>query len=213
MNALFNLGREGFLTGEIDYDTAVVKVAPVEGYTFDAAHEFVSDVTGAGGTLLGTPQALTGKTTTSGTAGAANCTFTGTLNSGTLASGHTIGGFLVYQSSAVTGGADVADTAQRVIGWFDGVDQLTCSVAASTSDTTVHVDPIPNDLASGSTVVFGAVTATLTVPATAGDRTLTVSALSGGISVGTTGLTSAQGGMPLTTNGGDVTLVFPGWTL
>lgn len=51
-NALFDPGREGFLAGEIDWDTATIKAALVHGYTFSASHKFVSEVTGAGLSLI-----------------------------------------------------------------------------------------------------------------------------------------------------------------
>jgi hypothetical protein len=60
-SALFDPGRQGFLDGSIDYDTASIKVSLVRGYTFNAAHKFVSDVTGAGGTLVATSGALGSK--------------------------------------------------------------------------------------------------------------------------------------------------------
>lgn len=112
-NAMFDPGREGFLAGEIDWDTAVIKVALVRSYTFNAAHKFVSDVTGAGGVLHATSSALTSKTVTNGVADAADVTFSAVASN---ASGHSL---LVFQSSAVTGGADVAATAQRVILYLD----------------------------------------------------------------------------------------------
>jgi hypothetical protein len=112
-NALFDPGREGFLAGEIDWDTAVIKMALVRGYTFSAAHKFVSDVTGAGGTLVATSAALTSKTITSGIADAADVTNTA------VASGAAIPAIVIFQSSAVTGGSDVAATAQRVIAYID----------------------------------------------------------------------------------------------
>jgi len=112
-NALFDPGREGFLLGEIDWDTAVIKVALVRGYTFTASHKFVSDVTGAGGTLHATSAALASKTGTNGISDAADVTFSAVTAN---ASSHS---FLVFQSSAVTGGADVAATAQRLIAWID----------------------------------------------------------------------------------------------
>ena len=112
-NALFDPGREGFLAGEIDWDTAVIKVALVRSYTFSAAHKFVSDVTGAGGVLHVTSSALASKTVTNGVADAADVTYTAVTSN---ASNHSI---LIFQSSAVTGGADVAATAQRVIAWID----------------------------------------------------------------------------------------------
>jgi hypothetical protein len=112
-SSLFNPGREGFLDGTIDYDTAVIKVALVRGYTFDATHKWVSDVTGAGGTLVATSAALSSKTVTDGVADAADVTFT------SVAAGAAIPAIIVFQSSAVTGGADVAATAQRLVAYID----------------------------------------------------------------------------------------------
>lgn len=113
-SVLFDPGREGFLDGSIDYDTAVIKVSLVRGYTFSAAHKFVSDVTGAGGTLVATTSSgLASKTVTSGVADAADITFTA------VAAGAAIPALIVYQSSAVTGGADVAATSQRLIAYID----------------------------------------------------------------------------------------------
>ena len=112
-NTVFTTAREGHLAGEIDWDTAVIKAALVRSYTVAASHKFVSDVTTAGGVLAATSAALTAKTVTGGTADAADVTFTAPAAN---ASGH---GVLVFQSSAVTGGADVAATAQRVIAYFD----------------------------------------------------------------------------------------------
>lgn len=112
-NALWDPGREGFLAGEIDFDTAVIKAAIVRGYTFSAAHKFVSDVTGAGGTLVATSAALTSKTIASGVADAADPTLTA------VTAGAAVPAIIVFQSSAVGGGADVAASAQRLIVYYD----------------------------------------------------------------------------------------------
>jgi hypothetical protein len=112
-SSLFDLGRQGFLDGSIDWDTAVIKCALVRGYTFSASHQFVSDVTGAGGTLVATSAALTSKTVTAGVADAADVTFAA------VPSGAAIPAIIIFQSSAVTGGADVAATAQRLIAYVD----------------------------------------------------------------------------------------------
>lgn len=111
-NALWTPGREGFLLGEIDWDTAVIKASLVRGYTFVGTHKFVSDLTGAGGTLVATVT-LASKTGTGGTADAADATFSA------VPAGAAITGIAIYQASAVTGGADVAATAQRLIDWID----------------------------------------------------------------------------------------------
>ena len=112
-SSLFDEGRAGFLSGEIDWDTAVIKMALVRGYTFDASHKWVSDVTGAGGTLVATSDALTSKTVTAGVGDAADVTFT------SVPAGTAIPAAIYFQASAVTGGADVAATAQRLICYVD----------------------------------------------------------------------------------------------
>jgi hypothetical protein len=111
MSGYFTPGIEGYLKGEIDFDTAVFKASFVRGYTFDATDKFVSDVTAGGGTINGTSAALT-MTVTGGTVDAADTTVT------TVASAvdH---GILVFQASAVGGGADVAAGAQRVVAYYD----------------------------------------------------------------------------------------------
>lgn len=111
-NAVYSTFTEGILDGSVNVTTAVTKAALVRGYTFSAAHKFVSDVTTAGGTLNGTSAALTTKTATAGVFDADDTSVTATAS----AVNH---GILVFQSSAVTGGADVAASAQRVIAYYD----------------------------------------------------------------------------------------------
>lgn len=111
-NAYFTPAVEGFIAGEIDLDTAVIKCALVRGYTFSAAHKFVSDVVAAGGVLNGTSAALANKSVTGGTFDADDSSVVTTAS----AINH---GLLLFQSSAVTGGADVAQNAQRLIAYFD----------------------------------------------------------------------------------------------
>lgn len=129
-NAMFDPGREGFLLGELDWDGAVFKAALVRGYTFNPAHKFVSDLTGAGGTLVATSPALTAKTGTSGVADAADPTFAA------VAAGAAIPAVVVFQSSAVAGGADVAATAQRLAWYYDTGTGL--PVTPNGSDITVQ---------------------------------------------------------------------------
>jgi hypothetical protein len=112
-NAVYPKAKEGFLDGSIDLDTASVKVALVRGYTYSSTHEFVSDVTGASGTLHATSAALTSIDVINGVFDAADVTFT---TPATDANQHSL---LIFQSSAVGGGADVATSSQRVIAWID----------------------------------------------------------------------------------------------
>ena len=118
-NALYGPGREGFLAGEIDWDTAVIKVALVRltaggAPVFTSTQKFVSDLT-ATHTIAATSAALASKTVTNGTADAADQTpmFAAVAAN---ANNHVL---VVFQSSAVTGGADVAASAQRLIAWID----------------------------------------------------------------------------------------------
>jgi hypothetical protein len=113
MSALFGPGRQGFLDGTINWGaTPVIKCALVRGYTFNSAHQFVSEVTGAGGTLVATSAALT-KTSALGVADASDVVFS------TVAAGAAIPAVIVFQASAVTGGADVASSVQRLICHID----------------------------------------------------------------------------------------------
>jgi len=127
-NAYFTAATEALISGAIDLDTAVIKVAFVRGYTFDATDVFVSDVT-ATGTMNGTPVALANKTVTGGVFDADDVTIATTAN----ATNH---GVLLFQSSAVTGGADVAAGSQRVIAWFDTGTGL--PIQPGTADTPIE---------------------------------------------------------------------------
>lgn len=64
-NALYPLFKQGLLQGDIALDTDTVKVALVDtgSYTYSAAHQFLSSVSG----ITATSGALTGKTFTNGT--------------------------------------------------------------------------------------------------------------------------------------------------
>lgn len=113
---VFNPGLEGFLDGSIDWNTGTIKCSLLRGYTFNAAHKFLSDVT-ATGTLVST-QTLTTPTVTNGVAGADSVTFL------SVPTGAPIPALLVYQSSAPGGGADLATTAQRLICFIDAATGL-----------------------------------------------------------------------------------------
>lgn len=114
-SALFNPGREGFLLGEIDWDLATMKCSLIRGYTFNGAHKFVSDVTTASGVLVA-DVTLGTKTGTAGTADAADITFTA------VPTGAACNALIIYQASAVGGGADVLATAQRLIAFLDNAN-------------------------------------------------------------------------------------------
>lgn len=96
-NVLYDPGREGFLDGSIIWSTGNIKVTLVRGYTFSAAHKFLSDVTGAGGTLVATSANLSSKTVTNGIADAADFTYTA------VGAGAACNDLVCYQDSGVAG--------------------------------------------------------------------------------------------------------------
>lgn len=115
-NAMFDLGREGFLAGEIDWDTAVIRAALVRGYTtIDHTDKFVADLAGATYPVaLASCPILGTKTVTAGVADAADVTFTA------VAAGAAITAVIIFQSSTVAGTGDpVADAAKRLIAFID----------------------------------------------------------------------------------------------
>lgn len=92
----------------------------------------------------------------------------------------------------------------------DGKTCVHVAANAASSATTIYVLPLEGDIANGSTIVFSCgVTATLSAGATAGDKTLTVSALSGAIAAGHTGDAAVTGsGLPATLTSGTLTQSF-----
>lgn len=112
-NALYDVGRKGFADGDIDLLVATIKVVLVDSadYTVNlATDQFLSSV--ASGGREETSAALANKTTTAGVFDSDDTSFP-------AAAGDPCEALVIVQSSAVGGGADVADTAQRLIGYID----------------------------------------------------------------------------------------------
>jgi hypothetical protein len=115
VSTLYPKAREGFVAGEIVWKPtsgSVIKASIVRGYTYSATHKFVSDVVGAGGTLVAT-ETLNSLTNTDGVLDAADAVLEA------VPEGAAIPHIVIYQASAVTGGADVATSAQRLIAFLD----------------------------------------------------------------------------------------------
>jgi hypothetical protein len=79
-NALYGLAREKYLggTGQLNFATDDVRAMLVRGYTLGAnidTHQFESDVTGAGGTIVSSTAAFASKTVALGVADAADTVF------------------------------------------------------------------------------------------------------------------------------------------
>jgi hypothetical protein len=207
MDQFFATARQGLGIGAIDIDTAVLKCSLVRGYTYNAAHQFVSDITGAGGTLVQTSGALTTVSFVDGVLDADDVTFT------SVPAGAAITSALIFQASAVTGGADVAASAQRVVGILDGKFRFTVAAAAAGGATAVVVDALLLGIANGAVASLisgtGPATITLGAAASANARSLTVSALGSALSVDAVYEVLYSGGnLPITPNGGNIGLAW-----
>lgn len=205
MDQFYPLARSGLGTGLIDLDTAVLKSSLLRGYTFNTAHDFVDDITGSGGTVVATSAALSGVSFTDGVLDANDPTFSA------VAAGAAITAVLIFQSSAVGGGADVATSAQRLVACLDGKFRFTVAAAASGGATAVSVDALQLGIASAAVAALisgtGPATITLSGAASAGGRSLSVSALSGALSADAVYEVAYTGSnFPITPNGSDITL-------
>jgi hypothetical protein len=113
-NAMYDLGREGFADGTIIWTaTPTHKILLVDSADYAvnlATHQFVSSIASVG--IVATTAALTTKTKALGVCDADDTVFT-------AASGDQSEAMVIAQTSAVGGGADVATTAQRLIGYID----------------------------------------------------------------------------------------------
>ncbi len=207
MDQFFAIGRAGLGTGLIDLDTAVLKAALLRGYTYNAAHTFVSDVTGAGGSLAATSAALSGVTFTDGVLDANDVTWSA------VAAGAAVPAILLFQASAVGGGADVAASAQRLVAILDGTFRFTVAAAAISGATAASVDALQLAISSGAVATkisgTGPATVTLSAAASAGGRALTVSALGSALGADAVYEVPYTGSnLPITPNGGDISAVW-----
>lgn len=147
--------------------------------------------------LVGTVSgAFTTKTITNGVFDADDPTFTAVPN------GTTSHAALVYR--------DVGTAAtDNLISYHDGTHTVIVAAAAAGAATSIAVEPLEGDIASGTALVFSnGVTATLSAPATAGARSLSVSALASGIGAGhqADAPHNTTPNFPISGNGGNITL-------
>lgn len=133
-NTLYDKGRESFLSQNpaIDWDTDNVKAALVRSYTFSAAHQYLSDITGGGGgTIVATSANLASKTVTSGVADAADITWTA------VATGAACAHIVIYKDTGTSSTSPLIgciDTATGLpvtpnggditLGWDNGANKI-----------------------------------------------------------------------------------------
>lgn len=128
-NALYDLGRQGFLDGSIDWDTNNIKCALVRNYTPNlATHNDLDDVTVAGGgTIAATSANLSSKTVAAGVADAADVTFTA-VGAGT-ACAHVV----IYQDTG-------SSATSRLIALIDTTTGVTLPVTPNGGDIIIQWD-------------------------------------------------------------------------
>lgn len=119
-NAIYDKGREAFLTGAINWSSDTIKVALVtSSYTPNlASHQYYSSVNS---NVVGTPQTLANKTVTNGVADGDDVTFT-------AVSASTINYVLIYKD---TGSAATSP----LICLFDTASGLPLTVAGDNVET------------------------------------------------------------------------------
>lgn len=109
-NTLYDLGRQGFLDGDIDWSANDIRVILIDtaDYTFSNAHQFLSSVPVAA--RVAVSAALAGKTSTSGVADADDLFFT-------AVAGDTCEALIIYQHTGV-------EATSRLIAYIDTANGL-----------------------------------------------------------------------------------------
>lgn len=148
------------------------------------------------GSLVGSLQTLGSKTATAGVADAADPTFT-------AVTGATVEALAMFKNTGTP-------STSRMIAIIDGRQIVTCAAQSAISATTVPVERLRGGIPNGTVLTFSnGATATLSALATAGDRTLTVSALAAAITAGSRAdAPITASGLPVTPNGGNISVVF-----
>lgn len=129
-NALYDTGRNAFLNGGINFTSDTIKMALVSNaYTPDlSTHDFYNDISSS---VVGTPQALAGKTTVAGVADCDDVEF------GAVASGSTINYIVIYKDTGVA-------STSSLIALYDTAAGIPFSTSGS--DITIKIDSGANKL-------------------------------------------------------------------
>lgn len=149
------------------------------------------------GALVGSLVNLASPTVTQGVADAADSVIP-------TVSGATVEAWVIIRNTGTT-------TTSRMVYYTDGRFIVTCAAQSAISATTVPVERLPGPIANGTVLTFSnGTTATLSAGASAGDRTLTVTALAAAITAGSRASAPATAsGLPVTPNGGNINITYP----
>ncbi|HRF71782.1 MAG TPA: hypothetical protein PL117_03340 [Accumulibacter sp.] len=171
MSLMFDGGVEGLGDGSIDWDSDDIRAMLVlSSYVFDASDRFVADL---GAVDNGRSATLTGRSVSGRVFDSGDTAITATAAS-------PCGGIALFEH---TGNNATA----RVIVFLDGRVRVQVAAAAAGGATAITVEDLPDGIANGATLTLisgsGPATITTSASAAAGARALSVTALSGALSV------------------------------
>lgn len=200
MNQLYGKGKEAFLSGAIDWVNDDIRALLIDAgeYTPNFSTDGELDDIPAGG-RVGTAAALTGKTNTLGVLDADDPTFIGLT-------GDTVEAYVLYLHTGT-------ESTSTLIGFFDGKFQVEIAEDAAGGATGIVIEKLPAAISNLGVLskISGTGPATIVTSAIGveGDHSLSVSALASALSAGAVyEFLATNAGLPLTPNGGDVTIVF-----
>lgn len=204
---VYTLAIDAFLQKKIDILNADLYVVLVDtDHTSDrssSGHEFLTSIVAGDriGTAIQIPTA--GRTCSGGSVGLPGPVVYG-------ATDRTAQGFAIYSNTQDGGGAATLDSQRRLIYWNDGKCPVVASVGENSGVTTLRVEPLEDDIPSGTTFTIGGVSVTTTALASRDARSISVSSTSGAIAAGSASEASKGDGWPMSASPGGVNISFGG---
>jgi hypothetical protein len=194
MNQLYGKGKEAILAGAIDWENDDIRAILIDtgDYTPDfSTDENLDDI--ASGGRVGTAVALTGKTNTLGVLDANDVTFTSVT-------GDSIEAIVLYLHTGT-------ESTSTLLAYIDGRVQVEVGANALSAATSISTEDLPAAIDGGATLTKISGTGPSTIMTSAsgaeGARSLSVSALSTGITAGALyEYTMSGAGLPYTPPGG-----------
>jgi hypothetical protein len=195
MNRLYGKGKEALASAEIDWENDDIRAILID--TGEYTPDFDADAT-----LEDIPEearvavaALSGKTNTLGVLDADDVTFA-------TVTGSSVEAIVLYKDTGV-------ESTSLLLAYLDGKFQVEIAATASSGATSITPEDLPAAIANGATLtkISGTGPATITTSASGaeGARSLSVTALSSGITAGAVYEYVADGaGLPITPNGSDI---------
>ncbi len=124
MSSMYPSGLAALL-GSLDLTSATIKMQLLEGYTYDAAHDNLNDI--SSGLRIGSPVTLSGKTVAAGQFKATIPTFT------SVTTGHTCDSVVIYESTGT-------ESTSRLVSLIDTRATGTTPLAIVTDGDDVTLD-------------------------------------------------------------------------